>query len=160
MQSKSVTSNPLMANVAKNKYQLPLPIDKLERIDTESSPAHCGKLENAIDLIAPQNTPVLAAAKGVVTYVKDDSYIGGPSINFWDFSNFISIKHRRKEYTRYDHLAFGSSKVKVGDSVAAGQEIGKVGVTGYTYLPHLHFQVFVFTGPNLWQDYQTLRVDF
>ena len=42
----------------------------------------------------------------------------------------------------------------------AGQEIAKVGMTGFTYLPHLHFQVFVFTGPNLWEDYQTLKVDF
>jgi murein DD-endopeptidase MepM/ murein hydrolase activator NlpD len=62
--------------------------------------------------------------------------------------------------TRYDHLAFGSCKVRVGEIVTAGQEIAKMGMTGYTYLPHLHFQVFVFTGPNLWEDYQTLKVDF
>ena len=48
----------------------------------------------------------------------------------------------------------------MGDIVSAGQEIAKVGMTGFTYLPHLHFQVFVFTGPNLWEDYQTLKVDF
>ena len=109
-----------------------------------------GKLENAVDFVASENTIVLAAAPGIVTYVKDDSHIGGPSINFWYYSNFISIKYQNEEYTRYDHLAFGS----------AGQEIAKVGMTGFTYLPHLHFQVFVFTGPNLWEDYQTLKVDF
>jgi murein DD-endopeptidase MepM/ murein hydrolase activator NlpD len=149
-----------MEFVTRNQYQLPIPYEKLISIDTDSSPAHWGKLENAVDFIAPLNTPVLASADGEVTYVKDDSDIGGPFVNFWDYSNFISIRHQHGEYTRYDHLAVGSSKVKVGDSVAAGQEIGKVGVTGYTYLPHLHFQVFVFTGPNLWEDYQTLRVDF
>ena len=149
-----------MANVAKNKYQIPIPLDELISIDTHSSPAHSGKLENAIDFVAPENTVVLAAAKGTVTYVKDYSYIGGPSVNFWDYSNFISIKHETEEYTRYDHLAFGSSKVRVGDTVTARQEIAKVGMTGYTYLPHLHFQVFIFTGPNLWEDYQTLKVDF
>jgi len=35
-----------------------------------SSPAHVGKLENAIDLIAPVQTPVRAAANETVTYVK------------------------------------------------------------------------------------------
>ena len=51
-------------------------------------------------------------------------------------------------------------KSKWASIVSAGQEIAKVGMTGFTYLPHLHFQVFVFTGPNLWEDYQTLKVDF
>jgi hypothetical protein len=50
--------------------------------------------------------------------------------------------------------------LKLDVLVTAGQEIAKIGMTGYTYLPHLHFQVFVFTGPNLWEDYQTLKVDF
>ena len=149
-----------MTYVARNKYQLPISLDNLISIDNHSSPAHLGRLENAVDFVAPENTIVLAAAEGTVTYVKDDSNIGGPSVNFWAYSNFISIKHQNEEYTRYDHLAFGSSRVKVGDIVSAGQEIAKVGMTGFTYLPHLHFQVFIFTGPNLWEDYQTLKVDF
>jgi hypothetical protein len=33
-------SNPLMANVAKNTYQLPIPFEKLINIDTDSSTAH------------------------------------------------------------------------------------------------------------------------
>ncbi|HEY7108735.1 MAG TPA: M23 family metallopeptidase [Nitrososphaeraceae archaeon] len=139
---------------------MPIPYEKLISINTDSSPAHWGKLENAVDFVAPLNTPVLASADGVVTYVKDDSDIGGPSVNFWDYSNFISISHQHEEHSRYDHLALGSSKVKVGELVKAGQVIAKVGMTGFTYLPHLHFQVFIFTGPNLWEDYQTLRVDF
>jgi murein DD-endopeptidase MepM/ murein hydrolase activator NlpD len=149
-----------MTYVARNKYKLPISLDNLISIDNHSSPAHLGRLENAVDFVAPENTIVLAAAPGTVTYVKDDSDIGGPSVNFWDYSNFISIKHQNEEYTRYDHLLFGSSKVSVGDIVTTGQEIAKVGMTGFTYLPHLHFQVFVFTGPNLWEEYQTLKVNF
>ena len=149
-----------MTYVARNRYRIPISLDNLISIDTHSSPAHLGRLENAVDFVAPENTIVLAAAEGTVTYVKDDSDIGGPSVNFWAHSNFISIKHQNEEYTRYDHLAFGSSKVRVGDIVSAGQEIAKVGMTGFTYLPHLHFQVFVFTGPNLWEDYQELKVHF
>ncbi|MDP8907407.1 MAG: M23 family metallopeptidase, partial [Thermoproteota archaeon] len=45
-----------------------------------------------------------------------------------------------------------SSKVRVGQLVWASQEIARVGMTGYTYTPHLHFQVFVFTGYNIWTD--------
>jgi hypothetical protein len=43
-----------MAYVARNKYQLPIPLDKLISIDTHSSPAHLGKLEKAIDFVAPE----------------------------------------------------------------------------------------------------------
>ena len=39
-----------------------------------------------------------------------------------------------------------------------GQLLGKVGLSGYTYVPHLHFQVFIITGPNVWTDYETLEV--
>ena len=76
-----------------NNYSLPVPKDKLQRIDRMSSPAHVGKLRNAIDFIVAENTSVLAAADGVVIFVKDDSHIGGPSIEYWHGSNFIVIQH-------------------------------------------------------------------
>ena len=56
-----------------------------------------------------------------------------------------------------DHLDYHSSKVKQGQRVYAGQEIAKVGMTGYTYIPHLHFQIFSFTGRNIWTDFDTLE---
>jgi hypothetical protein len=37
--------------------------------------------------------------------------------------------------------------------------IAKVGMTGFTYVPHLHFQVFVVTGINIWTVFDTLEVD-
>ena len=40
--------------------QLPIPLDKLVSVDTHSSPAHSGKLENAVDFVASENTIVLA----------------------------------------------------------------------------------------------------
>jgi len=120
---------------------LPVPKTLLERVDRTSSPAHTGKLRNAIDFIVAENTPVLAAANGIVTYVNDDSSIGGANPIYWNFTNFIVIMHANEEYSRYDHLAPQSSKVKVGQAVSEGEEIAKVGVTGYTFHPHLHFQV-------------------
>jgi murein DD-endopeptidase MepM/ murein hydrolase activator NlpD len=143
---------------AVNHYFLPVPKDALQRIDKTSSPAHIGKLKHAIDFIAPQNTPVFAAADGTVTSARDDSYTGGPNIEYWYDSNFIVIKHANGEYSRYDHLAGRSSKVKVGQHVKAGQAIAQIGMTGFTFLPHLHFQVFIFTGDNVWMDFETLSV--
>jgi murein DD-endopeptidase MepM/ murein hydrolase activator NlpD len=154
-----MNSNP-PSKYAVNKYVLPIHKSNLIRIDTESSPAHIGKLANSIDLLAPEETPVLAAADGIITFVNTGSVVGGPDISFWDYSNFIVIMHSNDEYSRYDHLAFGSSDVVVGQQVKAGRPIARIGMTGYTFIPHLHFQVFVFTGPNLWEDYENLKVHF
>ena len=135
-----------------------MPKSLLERVDRTPSPAHSGNLRNAIDFIVPENTPVPAAANGIVTYLKDDSIIGGPNPIYWNFTNFIAIRHANEEYSRYDHLAPHSSKVKVGQAVSEGQEIARVGMTGYTFHPHLHFQVFIFTRANIWMDFDTVSV--
>ncbi len=50
------------------------------------------------------------------------------------------------------------SKVKVGQAVSEGQVITKVGMTGYTFYLHLHFQVFIFTRTNFWIDFDTVSV--
>ena len=142
-----------------NRYFLPIPRAAIRKIDKTTSPMHFGKLKNAIDFIAEIGTPVLAGADGTVTFVRADSYTGGPSTQYWLDSNFIVIQHANGEYTRYDHLAHKSIVVRSGDSVRAGQLIARVGTTGFTYLPHLHFQVFIFTGPNVWTDFETLVID-
>ena len=121
-----------------NKYKLPVPKDQLQRIDRTSSPAHLGKLRNAIDFIADEETPVLAADNGVIIFVNDSSNIGGSNPVYWGHTNFIVIMHSNGEYSRYDHLSYNSSKVMVG----------------------LHFQVFVVTGFNMWTDFETLIVRF
>ncbi len=143
---------------ATNHYSLPVPKAALQGIDRSSSPAHTGKLKHAVDLVVPYDTPVLAAADGTVTFVRDDSEKGGPSIAFWYDSNFIVIQHPNMEYSRYDHLATRSAMVKPGQQVKTGQQIARVGTTGFTLLPHLHFQVFVFTGSNVWTDFETLPI--
>ncbi len=142
-----------------NKYRIPIPKNALQRIDRISSPAHIGSLRNAVDFIAPQNTPVLVAADGEVVFVSDDSNIGGPDPSYWTTTNFITIKHSFGEYSRYDHLEYQSAKVRVGQQVQIGQQIAKVGMTGYTYIPHLHFQVFVFTGYDIWSGFDTVEVE-
>jgi murein DD-endopeptidase MepM/ murein hydrolase activator NlpD len=81
-----------------------------------------------------------------VTYVKDHSRLGGADIIYWDNSNFVVIMHENGEYSRYDHLAYHSSRVVVGQHVSANHAIARVGVTGYTFMPHPHFLVFVIFG--------------
>jgi len=148
----------MMSKKAINRYKLPVPKNLLQRIDRSSSPAHMGKLRNAIDFIVYEQTPVLAAADGIVSFVKDNSNTGGSNPVYWDHTNFIVIRHPNGEYSRYDHLSYHSATVKVGQHVKVGKEIARVGMTGYTYLPHLHFQVFVVIGINGWTDIDTLEV--
>lgn len=77
----------------KNKYIKPVPQYLLQRID-RTLPAHIGSLRNAVDFIVPNNTPVLAAAEGTITFVQDNSNVGGPDPIYWNYTNFISIKHK------------------------------------------------------------------
>ena len=60
--------------------------------------------------------------------------------------NHIVLKHANDEYSFYGHLVTDSLTVKKGDKVKQGQVIAKVGNTGLSNCPHLHFQLM--DGPN------------
>jgi len=53
----------------------------------------------------------------------------------------VIIDHGQSEYSVYAHLQPGSITVKPGDRVTAGQVIGRLGTSGNSTEPHLHFQV-------------------
>lgn len=53
------------------------------------------------------------------------------------------IAHKNDEYTAYEHLRYRGSEVNESQRVRTGQLIGYTGNTGYTFEPHLHFEVFV-----------------
>ena len=97
-----------------------------QRIDpiTGRSTFHTG-----VDLIAPQGTPVLAAAGGVVSAVEFQP----------EYGNIVDVDHENGLTSRYAHLS--KSIVKVGDVVMKGQNIALVGSTGRVTGPHLHFEV-------------------
>lgn len=65
--------------------------------------------------------------------------------------NYVVIKHANEEYSLYGHLMYHSLTVRKGDIVKQGQPIGKLGNTGKSGCPHLHFQLMA--GP----DYSTAR---
>ncbi len=55
--------------------------------------------------------------------------------------DYVMIDHGNGEYSLYAHLQPGGMRVKPGDIVKAGQPIGKLGSSGNSTEPHLHFQV-------------------
>jgi murein DD-endopeptidase MepM/ murein hydrolase activator NlpD len=63
--------------------------------------------------------------------------------------NCVIIDHGNSEYSVVAHMQLGSVAVKVGERVAAGQVIGKLGNSGSSFGPHLHYQLQ--SGPQLFQ---------
>ena len=143
----------------KNKYILPVKQEDIDEIKYDS-PAHVGKLKNSVDYLLPEGKEVYAAQNGKVVFVKQNSKKGGSDEKFWNDGNYITIKHENEEYSLYEHLQHQGAEVKVGDKVKKGQIIGYSGNTGYTFAPHLHFQIFKFTGPNKEKDFETLKIKF
>lgn len=66
-----------------------------------------------------------------------------PKIGFKNFAagNYIVIDHHNGEYSLYAHLSEGSIRIQPGDNVKKGDIIAKVGNTGNSEEPHLHFHL-------------------
>lgn len=143
----------------KNKYIYPIVLTELVKISYDESPAHKGRLKDAVDFIMPEGTQIMAALDGVVVDIKQDSNIGGPDKSFDKYGNFIELKHDNEEYSIYEHIRQNGSLVKVGDKVTKGQIIGYSGATGWiAHLgPHLHFDIHKYFGKNP-DDYNTLKI--
>lgn len=83
-------------------------------------------------------TIIVATSKGKVTACRKtikgytEEYASG---------NYVTLYHGKGIYTTYCHMKYGSIKVKVGDIVSAGQELGTIGSTGKSTGTHLHFGV-------------------
>lgn len=88
------------------------------------------------------NKPVIATADGVIVELFDgieDNVIGQVNtIHNW--GNSLVIKHSEYLYSQVSHLKDGTFKVKKGDFVKKGQILAKVGNSGRSPYPHLHFQ--------------------
>jgi murein DD-endopeptidase MepM/ murein hydrolase activator NlpD/urea transporter len=87
--------------------------------------------------------PVVAAGSGTVALVEDgipDNPIG--EINPQDnWGNAVVIGHGPALFSVYAHLQPKTLRVKVGDVVTPGMEIGRCGNSGRSPVPHLHFQI-------------------
>ena len=56
-------------------------------------------------------------------------------------TGFLAFDHGKSEYSFYAHLQRGSVRVHKGDRVKAGDVVGKLGSSGNSTEPHLHFHV-------------------
>ncbi|MBF0185935.1 MAG: M23 family metallopeptidase [Magnetococcales bacterium] len=90
------------------------------------------KPHNGVDIAAPQGTPVLAAAAGMVALAGEDYFFTG---------NTLVLDHGDGVISLYAHLE--SMGVSVGQWVEAGAQIGTVGMSGRATGPHLHWGTMV-----------------
>lgn len=86
---------------------------------------------HGLDIVAQTGTPVLASASGVVVKSGYEAQYG----------NVIVVDHGAGYRSVYAHMS--SSSVEEGAFVNRGEEVGKVGSTGRSTGPHLHYEVRV-----------------
>ena len=117
----------VVAAAAKPKFQMPFQCNTHWRIDTWGH-------NPAIDMVVKGNTgssgkPVYPGYKGKVVKAYKDTGAG----------NMIIINHGSGWYTAYYHLKDSATKyVKVGQTVAAKKQIGRIGATGKNSGNHAH----------------------
>lgn len=88
-----------------------------------------GAMHRGLDFKGPRGAPIYAAADGRVSFVGRKAGYG----------KVVEIRHGNGVLTRYAHLSGFTSQV--GDEVEAGDQIAKLGNTGRSTGPHLHFEV-------------------
>ncbi|MCL2532385.1 MAG: peptidoglycan DD-metalloendopeptidase family protein [Oscillospiraceae bacterium] len=95
-----------------------------------------GRMHNGIDIAGPgiSGAGVVAARAGVVV----ETQFSGSG-----WGHMVLIDHGGGMQTRYAHLIAGSIRVSRGQRVEMGEPIGRVGSTGNSTGPHLHFEVLI-----------------
>lgn len=115
--------------------------------------------------------PVFAALDGVVV----DAHDGEPDTNTSGAgnprANYVVLDHGGMQYSYYYHFKRNSIAVSIGETVAAGRQIGLTGSSGYSTWPHLHFATrfngrpfepyagACRTGASGWAEQEPLRRD-
>lgn len=113
-----------------------------------------GSFEGALERSLIGGAPVFAACGGVVEEVfdglpdtDDDTDLEQVERLHGEHAridgNHVLLRHPNREYSLYAHLQKGSISVKEGEEVKAGQQLGLVGSSGSSWLPHLHFHVML-----------------
>ena len=98
----------------------------------------CGDQHAALDIAADTGTPVIATDDGTVTVTQTWNGIVTQGDNN-SYGNMVQVTHADGTVTLYAHLS--EINVRQGDTVVRGQQIGRIGSTGNSSGPHLHFEV-------------------
>ena len=130
-----------------------LPVQGIRREglrDTFAEARGQGRVHEAIDIMAPRNTPVLAVEGGKIVKFFS-SNLGGLTIYQFDPAEIYCYY--------YAHLESYAPGLKEGDLVARGQVIGYVGSSGNAgpNNPHLHFAIFRLTPEKHWWQGQAIN---
>ena len=104
-----------------------------------------GRKHEAMDILAPRHTPVIAVEDGTVARLFE-SKAGGLTIYQFDPSSTYTYY--------YAHLEKYAAGLGAGDRVRRGQVVGYVGTTGNAPpdTPHLHFAIFRLTDAKRWWE--------
>ncbi len=126
--------------------QLTIPVQGIDRDDLRESFGEkrgSNRVHEAIDILAPRHTPVLAVEAGTVARLFA-SQAGGTTIYQFDPSSTYVYY--------YAHLQRYADGLKEGAAVKRGDVIGYVGTTGNAPegTPHLHFAIFRMTEKKQW----------
>ena len=128
------------------RRDLTLPVHGIKRDDLRdgfNEMRGSGRRHEAIDVLAPRHTPVVAVEDGTVArlFLSD---VGGITVYQFD-----STEHYVYYYAPLQNYAPGLTE---GDHVKRGEVSGNVGTTGNAPrdTPHLHFAIFKMTGEKKW----------
>ncbi|MFA4855301.1 MAG: M23 family metallopeptidase [archaeon] len=91
------------------------------------------------DLLAVSDGRIVDAKDGIPDNKPLEYPKNLPLVNYG--GNYVVLEIDQNHYAFYAHLIPGSIKVKIGDEVKKGQVIGKLGNSGNSDAPHLHFHV-------------------
>lgn len=90
-----------------------------------------GRLHEGVDIAAPSGTKVLAVEDGVITRAGNSASYG----------RFVEVRHENGLTSFYAHLGRIERGARAGVAVAAGAPIGRIGSSGTSTGPHLHFEI-------------------
>lgn len=137
-----------VAAVADNDFVYAWPLAQSTRspiTQRYAGPTHRDAIsEYAIDIAAPEGTPVIAARAGVVVFLEDRYFESGLDREaFKSKANHVRILHDDGSMATYAHLAPDSVDLVPGQQVQQGETLGHSGNTGYSSGPHLHFAILI-----------------
>lgn len=135
--------NDSIAELRQKKLLLPLRDLKKEDLRDSFNASRGNHVHEAIDILAPRNTPILAVEDGTIAKLWY-SVPGGITI--------YQLDPQKKYEYYYAHLERYEEGLKDGMSVKRGQVIGYVGTSGNApkNTPHLHFTIFKLSAEKHW----------
>ena len=119
-----------LMRIAATKVPYAVPVSGTFRF-TSGFGGRWGRMHAGVDLAAPVGTTILSTADGVVTDAGRESGYG----------NVVRVRHEFGFETVYAHLS--RIRVKAGQQVSRGVQIGDMGSTGRSTGSHLHYEVRV-----------------